>query len=88
MESIEVDLLSDQGNDAVLRLPERKHPGVLIQGDSLHSARDLAMEALESIEAGRHPEAHAALKQLAAQLSDACERYEFAMKEHGLPLPY
>ncbi len=34
MTRIEVDLLTNQGNGAVLRLPERKFPGVVVQGDT------------------------------------------------------
>ena len=35
VKTIEVDALTDQGNYAVIRLPERKFPGVVVQGDSL-----------------------------------------------------
>lgn len=36
MKRIEADILTDGGNDAVVRMPGRRFPGVLIQGDSLH----------------------------------------------------
>ncbi|MEU4715885.1 hypothetical protein AB0F73_19800, partial [Micromonospora purpureochromogenes] len=39
MERIEVDL-HERGNAAVLRLPPRRFPGVLIQGDSLSVLRE------------------------------------------------
>ena len=32
-----VEIYSDASNAAVLRHPERKFPGVLLQGDTLHS---------------------------------------------------
>ena len=31
-----VEIFSDQTNAAVIRHPERRFPGILIQGDSLH----------------------------------------------------
>jgi len=37
--SVEVELFADGGNNAVVRLPGRTFPGVLIQGDSLSSLR-------------------------------------------------
>ncbi|MGW0206694.1 DUF6959 family protein [Streptomyces sp. NPDC003233] len=36
MERAEAELLMDGGNNAVVRLPGRQFPGVLIQGDSLN----------------------------------------------------
>lgn len=42
MEKIEVEMYTDQGNNAVLRLPARKQPGVLLQGDSLRNLAETA----------------------------------------------
>nr|WP_251829139.1 hypothetical protein [Streptomyces sp. ATCC 21386] len=39
MERVEAELFTDPGNDAVVRLPPRRFPGVLIQGDSLSIIR-------------------------------------------------
>ncbi|WP_373294465.1 DUF6959 family protein [Streptomyces albiflavescens] len=38
MERVEAELFTDGGNDAVVRLPGRNFPGVLIQGDTLSAA--------------------------------------------------
>ena len=37
MKKVSVDLYTDQGNGAVLKLPNRQYPGVLIQGDTLQT---------------------------------------------------
>lgn len=37
MKKVSVDLYTDQGNGAVLKLPNRHYPGVLIQGDTLQT---------------------------------------------------
>jgi hypothetical protein len=42
MNKIEVELFSDQGNGAVLRLPMRRFPGLLLQGDSLKNLAEMA----------------------------------------------
>jgi hypothetical protein len=39
MERVEAELFTDGGNNAVVRLPGRRFPGVLIQGDSLSILR-------------------------------------------------
>jgi hypothetical protein len=35
VERIEVDLLTSPGNYAIVRMPGRRFPGVVVQGDSL-----------------------------------------------------
>ncbi|QDU08167.1 DUF6959 family protein [Gimesia aquarii] len=47
MKKITVELYTDQKNGAVLKLPNRQYPGVLIQGDTLHILIDDLNEALE-----------------------------------------
>ncbi|MET7360005.1 hypothetical protein ABZS76_16340 [Streptomyces sp. NPDC005562] len=47
MERIEAELFTDPGNDAVVRLPPRRFPGMLIQGDVLSIVRADVAEMLE-----------------------------------------
>jgi len=75
METISVELFTDQGNNAVIRLPGRKNPGVLVQGDTLmnlvetaQSVRDLARTGSQEL----REEAEA----LAEMLSDIYAWYE------------
>ena len=39
MEHVEVELFTDGGNNAVVRMPGRRSPGVVVQGDSLSVIR-------------------------------------------------
>ncbi len=57
MTSVEVDLLTDQGNGAVLRLPERKFPGVLIHGDTLSHYVSAVGDVIEALQKGDGPAA-------------------------------
>ncbi|MFE5620631.1 DUF6959 family protein [Streptomyces virginiae] len=52
MELIEAELLTDPGNDTVVRLPPRRFPGVLIQGDSLSIMRSDVAESVEACAQG------------------------------------
>ncbi|MFD5424448.1 DUF6959 family protein [Streptomyces sp. NPDC127084] len=46
MERLEAELFTDGGNNAVVRLPPRRFPGVLIQGDSLSIIRGEVAEVV------------------------------------------
>ncbi|MGX1887446.1 DUF6959 family protein [Streptomyces sp. NPDC055287] len=48
MERVEAELFTDGGNNAVVRLPPRRFPGVLIQRDSLAIIRSQVAEVVEA----------------------------------------
>ncbi|WP_442810279.1 MULTISPECIES: DUF6959 family protein [unclassified Streptomyces] len=52
MERVEAELFTDGGNNAVVRLPPRRFPGVLIQGDSLSVIHSEVAEVLEACDQG------------------------------------
>lgn len=88
MERIEAELFTDGGNDAVVRLPGRRFPGVLVQGDSLHILRSDVAEVVEACERGDLDEARDSAGLLLANLDALLARYEAALNEHEIPRPY
>jgi hypothetical protein len=52
MERIEVELFSHPGNNAIVRMPGRRFPGVLIQGDSLSNLRHEVARVAEACARG------------------------------------
>lgn len=88
MATIEVELLTDQGNNAVVRLPERKYPGILVQGDTLNTLISTTSEIIEALNRSDTTEAQELLGELVAQLHEARERYEAALRQCGIELPY
>src|SRR5688500_3212432 len=56
---MELELFSNETNAAVVRLPGRRYPGVVIQGDSLRILCDHATEVSELLRAGDIQEAQA-----------------------------
>ncbi|NTX52681.1 hypothetical protein HUA74_14150 [Myxococcus sp. CA051A] len=88
MTLIEVELFTTPGNNAVIRLPGRRFPGVVIQGDTLHSMVITTSEALSALMQGDTSTAQELLQESVEQLRDAQERYAAALQEHGLALPY
>jgi hypothetical protein len=89
MERIEVELFSDGGNNAVVRMPQRKFPGVVVQGDTLATFWWNVNEALNAArDPGRLNEALDHLEMVVGDLDAALIRYEQALAAHGLTRPY
>ncbi|WP_062647698.1 DUF6959 family protein [Streptomyces maremycinicus] len=88
MERIEAELFTAGGNNAVVRLPGRRFPGVLVQGDSLHLLRTDMAELVEACDRGDLGDARDAAGLLLAGLDALLERYGAALDEHEIPRPY
>ncbi|MFD8418914.1 DUF6959 family protein [Streptomyces sp. NPDC059466] len=88
MERIEAELFTEGGNDAVVRMPGRRFPGVLVQGDSLHILRGDVAAVVEASDRGDLDEARESARLLLANLDALLARYEAALAEHEIPRPY
>ncbi len=88
MERIEVELFTDPGNDAVVRLPPRNFPGVLIQGDSLSIIRADVAAIVEACDQGEVGEAREAAALLLSNLDELLVHYTEALKAHDIPIPF
>lgn len=85
-ESIEV--YSDASNGAILRHPGRRYPGVLVQGDTLHSMCVTA-ESLSKLLAEAGPaDAQDEAQFLAEQLRGLVEHYKSVLAQHSIELPF
>jgi hypothetical protein len=82
MEIVSVELYTDQKNGAVLKLPNRQFPGVLIQGDSLRGLIEDLGEVLE--ECGTVPGSEGVregVQYVLERLEFLRQRYDEAMSE-------
>jgi hypothetical protein len=86
--SAQAALLSRPINFAVVQLPERTFPGVVVQGDTLHSLVVRIGGMAGSLRAGDFDEVSAGLEDVAIQLGEALKHYETVCKERGIALPY
>ena len=88
MTKAEVEVFSAPGNDVVIRMPGRKYPGVLVQGDSLSILVNLAA----SIDARAKKLGDEDLLDDSTELRELLMKkilwYEAALKAHGIDLPY
>ncbi|NKJ21747.1 hypothetical protein [Dyella sp. SG609] len=80
MKTIEVELLTDPGNNAVMRLPGRKGAGVLVQGDTLRSLLETAA-SVRTLAGGGSEELKAEAEALEEMLGDIYSWYELAIRD-------
>lgn len=89
MEDPDVDILkvlAKHTNNWVVQLPGRKHPAIVLQGDSLKILYDLADEMCQ-LSAGKG-EVHDVAEELRDNLRGSLQLYEQVLRDHELGLPY
>jgi hypothetical protein len=88
MERIEVELFTDASNNAVIKVPGRRFPGVLIQGDSLSALRGDVARIAQACAQGNLDEARGWSDLVISDLDAVLARYCAALREHEIPLPF
>ena len=78
-----VEIFSDATNAAIMRHPDRRFPGILVQGDTLYSMFRRADAACRG--ADRSSEAYADLNELRNYLWELLTHYNSVLREHDLP---
>jgi hypothetical protein len=81
-----VDVLSDQTNAAVIRHPERRFPGVLVQGDTLFTLCQKADVACRDV--GRGSPGFEAVNEVRNSLWGFLNHYKVVLGDHDLSLPF
>lgn len=81
----EVKLLSDPTNGAVVHLPGRAFPGVVIQGDTLDT---LIAELREVLTEKGATDRDQLLADVIERLENVQARYEAILMHEGIALPY
>lgn len=88
MKKEELEVYSEKTNQSVVRMPGRKFPGLVLQGDSLCSVFWRAMAVLEELESGDLEHARLDALDVARALEADVLHYEKVLSEHGIDLPY
>jgi hypothetical protein len=88
MKRVEMDVIGDDVNAAVVQLPWRRFPGLVVQGDSLSILAAHATELAAALAEGRIDDAAERASELRALLDGYQAAYERAMTTAGLTLPY
>ena len=88
MTKIEVESFSTVTNAAVIRLPGRQYPGIVIQGDSLKILADSVDDLRRLVEPLRIPELEDAVTELGQLLNGYRGAYEETLRQNNCPFPY
>lgn len=86
MRLAEVEIYSDATNAAIIRHPDRRFPGVLIQGDTLRAMCRVIDLICGSVEL--RPNTTAEAEGLREQLLSLLKHYECTLVQHGIELPF
>ena len=87
-ESETARLLSPATNFAVVQLPGRKFPGVVFQGDSLHTLCAIARRVSLRLEGSEDQELIDDVSRLAEGLLGPLHHYKEILREKGLTAPF
>jgi hypothetical protein len=83
-----VEIYSDTTNAAVMRHPGRRFPGVLIQGDTLHSLCRRADAICAEMKALSDTDHYQEANNLRNALWSYLSHYKAVLGEHEIPLPF
>lgn len=81
-------MMTGQHNYAVLRLPGRRFPGVLVQGDALSVINREVQQALALLRGGDAAAAEEELVLVANHLAGLVDGYVRVLDAAGMPLPF
>ena len=88
MEKVEIEVYSQASNLAVVQMPGRKVPGIVIQGDSLNILYGLAISIVNRAKMIGDTELLDEANELADLLVVHLKHYESVLQKHGIALPY
>jgi hypothetical protein len=88
METKPVEIFSEASNFAIVRVPSRRFPGSVVQGDSLSILLGNAKTVWEKVKASSDEDLVGAAQELVESLQSRLDHYERVLTEHGVELPY
>ena len=83
-----LEIYSDATNAAVIRHPNRKFPGVLLQGDTLYGLFRRTEEILLASKGRLESDEAEELQDLRDHLAELVSHYKRVLLEHNMPLPF
>ncbi len=83
-----VEICSDASNNAVMRHPGRRFPGVLVQGDSLYSMCRTVDEICSNARERLDHESYESLNELRNDLWARLNHYKTVLSDHNISLPF
>lgn len=88
METKRLEVFSEAPNFGIVRMPGRRFPGSVIQGDSLSNLVGAAAVVLREAVRGENQSLAEEARELYVALKARLGHYERVREEHGMELPY
>jgi hypothetical protein len=88
MEKVEIEVYAQDSNIAVVRMPGRRFPGIVVQGDSLSILYGLATSILNHASVTDNLELVDEARELRELLENRLKFYETILQKHSINLPY
>ena len=88
MPSNTAQILSHIPNSAIVQLPDRRFPGIVMQGDTLSNLFDSAKFLLAEFKRLRDEEGYYGTLMFAEQMQAQLVHYEETLQAQGIQLPY
>ncbi|EDM27361.1 hypothetical protein LNTAR_21645 [Lentisphaera araneosa HTCC2155] len=81
-------IINNQTNCSVVQMPDRKFPGIVLQGDSLNIIYSNLMKVLEQTEGKISKEEFLIILEQAELIEGYLNQYEKSLDESSIELPY
>jgi hypothetical protein len=88
MESKPLEVFSEASNLGIVRMPGRRFPGCVVQGDTLAGLTHLAEIVLRESSRVENEPLQEAARELYGDLKSRLDHYEQVLTSHGMSLPY
>ena len=88
MHIVNVEIYSDDTKRVVMRHPGRRFPGILLQGDSLHTMCATADRICAAARKSLDRDAYKDLNELRNGLWAYLDAYKRTLLEHNVPMPF
>jgi hypothetical protein len=88
MQERQLEVYSEVTNSGIVRMPGRRFPGVVLQGDTLSILFYDAIEIFERVRNTTDEDLYLTTLGIAQQLKAHLLNYETVLREHGIDLPY
>ncbi|AKJ06064.1 hypothetical protein ATI61_110191 [Archangium gephyra] len=88
MQKKEIEVFSEASNAAIVRMPGRRFPGSVIQGDSLSHLRWLAEDLRNRLRDHSEEDLRDTAQELFELLDGRLRHYVAVLDAEGIPLPF
>ena len=88
MKKISVEIFSNKINAPIIKMPDRKFPGIVIQGDTMSSLCNLAAAIRDLCVDSTSEELRDKTEDIVDRLLNYLSIYESTLKDHQMDLPY